>query len=99
MPQALSLAKYRDKPELPLSTSNPEKLQPIFANLSMYGSVYAQNMSVDTLNKFNTIDGGVVKFRGSCNGNSNVCIDPEPEPVLTTVVLGFVASDASKGPR
>lgn len=97
MPQALSLAKYRDKPELPTSASNPEKLQPVFANLSMYGSIYAQNMSVDTLNKFNTIDGGVVKFRGSCNGNDNVCIEPEPEPILTTVVLGFVASDASKG--
>jgi hypothetical protein len=80
MPRPLSLVKYRDKPELPISASNPEKLQPIFANFSMYGTVYAQQMHVDTLNRFNSIDGGVVQFRGSCNSNTNVCVEPQPTP-------------------
>jgi hypothetical protein len=37
-------------------------------------------MHVDTLNRFNSIDGGVVQFRGSCNSNTNVCVEPQPTP-------------------
>jgi len=79
-PRVLSLSKFRDKPAEPISQTNPEKTAPSFANFSMYGSIYAQNLSIDNLSKFNTIDGGVVKFRGACNNTTNVCIDPPPQP-------------------
>jgi hypothetical protein len=79
-PRVLSLDKYRDKPLEPVSSNNPEKIAPVFAHFSMYGSVYAEHMSVDTLNKFNTIDGGVVKFRGSCANFNNVCIESDLPP-------------------
>lgn len=68
-----SVTKYRDKPDQPESSENPTKLSPVLANFTMNGNIKITSLYVDNLSHFRTIDGGVVKFRGQCSGQNNVC--------------------------
>jgi transcription antitermination factor NusG len=70
-----SLREYRDKPDQPISTTNPVKHAPIFADFTMGGNTKITSLYVDNLKHFRTIDGGVVKFRGQCNNQTNVCAE------------------------
>jgi hypothetical protein len=68
-----SIREYREKPDQPISETNPKQYAPVFANFSMVGNIKITSLYVDELKNFRTIDGGVVKFRGQCNNQTNVC--------------------------
>jgi transcription antitermination factor NusG len=70
-----SLREYRDKPDQPISETNPVKHAPVFADFTMVGNTKITSLYVDNLKHFRTIDGGVVKFRGKCNNQTNVCAE------------------------
>jgi transcription antitermination factor NusG len=70
-----SLREYRDKPDQPISVTNPVKHAPVFADFTMGGNTKITSLYVDNLKNFRTIDGGVVKFRGKCNNQTNVCAE------------------------
>ena len=70
-----SLREYRDKPDQSISVTNPVKYAPVFADFTMGGNTKITSLYVDNLKHFRTIDGGVVKFRGKCNNQTNVCAE------------------------
>jgi len=46
---------------------------PIFADTTIQGSTKIENLYIDTLNSFDTIDGGLVVFGGTCSGANLQC--------------------------
>lgn len=69
----ISVTEYKDKPTDPVSLTNPIKYSPRFADFSMVGNIKITSLYLDNLSNFRTIDGGIVKFRGQCNGQTNIC--------------------------
>lgn len=46
---------------------------PIFADTTLKGSTKIEQLHIDTLNSFDTIDGGLVVFGGTCSGANLQC--------------------------